>query len=300
MVFPHLAIKFHCLLILSNTTPSGVASFCREILLALSDGLRAWSSKVVLTGMYFFPLLITEDTLVHASVASMESQSGLKEEEGNTTTAANDTKVLTRQPQFQQLSPSEQEELRLQLEDDVRKMKYLFANLVTKTRDSIEERVPVGKFARSILALGAYEPAPGERDRALLDEHSEEIKRAGSISEIFYILSTYWSYLTYEILEDIIELYGTSDDRERLKKYDEELCNFCKRRTFELPPESGNDNMLSPKQKKFCVVLNFRKDITCEQLLQIRGRIAKILKVNLAMLTIQRGIDKLQTSEGQS
>ena len=168
------------------------------------------------------------------------------------------------------------------------------------TLTSVEERISVVKFARSILVLGAYDPAPGERDRSLLDEHSEEIKRAKTISEIFNILCAYWNYLSYEILEYIIEHYGTSDDCERLKKYDEELCNFCKRRTFEFPPESGNDNMLNPRQKKFCVVLNVHEDIGAKEFVRIKSRIAKILKVNPAILTIQSEIGQLQTSEGQS
>ena len=177
------------------------------------------------------------------------------------------------------------------LYDDEKSMRRQFGKLVVKTCDSVEERVPVVKFARSILALGAYDPAPGERNPALLDEHSEEIKTAGSISEIFNILSTYWSYLTYEVLEYIIELYGTSDDAERLRNYNKELYKFCKRRSFELPPESSNGNAISPNQERFLVKLNVRKDITYEQLLQIRGRIAKILKINLAALVLRR-VDK--------
>ena len=173
------------------------------------------------------------------------------------------------------------------LYDDEKSMKRQFCKLVIKTCDSVEERIPVVKFARSILVLGAYDQAPGERNPALLDEHSEEIRKAGSISEIFNILSTYWNYLNYEILEDIIELYGTSDDTGRLRKYNEELHKFCKRRIFELPPEGGNGNT-SPKQERFRVKLNLRKDITYQQLLQIRRRIAKILKIRLATLVLSR------------
>ena len=108
-------------------------------------------------------------------------------EEGSTDTGL--TSVLSIQPPFQQLSSSEQEELKEMLCDDVRKMQRLFGSLVSKTSDSVEERIPVVNFARHILALGAYDPAPGERDRSLLDEHRQEIKGAKSISEIFIILS---------------------------------------------------------------------------------------------------------------
>ena len=92
------------------------------------------------------------------------------------------------------------------LYDDEETMKLRFGSLVTETRDSVKKRIPIQDFAGSILALGAYEPAPEVRDRSLLDEHSKEIKNAQTISEIFIILSAYWNYLSYEILEFIIRL----------------------------------------------------------------------------------------------
>ena len=218
-------------------------------------------------------------------------QSNWREHEGSDRRSKSDvntglTDVLSKRPEFQQLSTSEHEDLMVTLYDDEKSMKRQFGKLVVKTHNSVEERIPVLRFAGSILALGAYEPAPRDRDRSLLDEHREEIKNAGSISEIFNILSTYWNYLTYEILEYIIVLYGTSDDAERLRKYNKELYKFCKRRIFELPPEGGNGNMLSPKQERFRVKLNLRKDITYQQLLQIRERIAMILKIRLAALLL--------------
>ena len=168
-------------------------------------------------------------------------------------------------------------------------MKRLFGCLVTRTCDSVEERISVVKFARSILALGAYDPAPEDHDRSLLNEHRDEIKRAESISEIFNILNAYWNYLSYEILGYIIELYGTSEDKERMRKYDEELHSFCKRRLFEVPMPvsgSGTESKSSPKQEKLYVKLDVQENIPADQFYQIKGRIAKILHVNSATLQI--------------
>ena len=237
--------------------------------------------------------MTTEDSTLDVSVIngnSQELQSSLGSELSNTSTANGVNRVLTdRQPSFQQLTSDEQEELKAILDDDVRKMKRLFGCLVTKTCESVEGRIPVQRFATSILGLGAYDPAPEEQDSALLNEHREEIKRAESISEIFNILSAYWNYITYEILDYIIGLHGTSDDTERLKSYDEELLTFCKRRIFELPlpvSGSGTGDVLSPKQEKFNVKLNVRQDTTCKDLLRIRRKIAQILHVKLAALII--------------
>ena len=222
--------------------------------------------------------------------SNQELPSTLRHEHSSTSTAngtnAELKNVLSSQSSFQQLSSSEQEELKAMLDDDVRNMTHEFGYLVTKTRDSVEEQVPVGKFATSILTLRAYEPAPEEQDRSLLDEHKEEINRADTISEIFNILCPYWNYLNYELLEYIINLYGTSDDTERLASYCKKLHKFCERRIFEvLMPESSTGTGDS-KQKKFVVKLNVREDIKCKELRRIKGRIAKIIQVNVAALII--------------
>ena len=167
-------------------------------------------------------------------------------------------------------------------------MRRQFGSLFTKTRDSVEEQTSIVKFSGSILALGAYDPAPKDRDRSLLDEHRKEIKHAKSISEIFNILVPYCNYLNYELLEYIIDLYGTDEDKQRLKSYKEKLRNFCEHGPFEFPLSesgigSGSDNT---KQESFSVKLNARKNITYKELLQIRERIAEILRVKLAALII--------------
>ena len=165
-------------------------------------------------------------------------------------------------------------------------MRRRFGSLFTKIRDSVEEQTSIVKFTGSILALGAYDPAPKDRDRSLLDEHREEIKHAKSISEIFNILVPYCNYLNYELLEYIIDLYGTSDDKERLKSYKEELRNFCEHGLPLSESSIGSGNTSSSRQESFSVKLNARENITYKELLQIRERIAEILRVKLAALII--------------
>ena len=256
--------------------------------------ISSWYNMCRLSSCVFS--LDSEDSTLHVSVVNGNSQklkSSLGPELSNTSTANGVNTVLTgtlsRHPPFHQLTSDEQEELKAMLDDDVRKMKRLFGCLVTKTCESVEGRIPIQMFATSILGLGAYDPAPEEQDQALLNEHRKEIKSAESISEIFNILSAYWNYITYELLDYIVGLHGISDDTERLKSYDEELDNFCKRRIFELPlPVKGSctDNVLTPKQEKFNVKLNVRQDTPCKDLLRIRRKIARILHVKLAALVI--------------
>ena len=240
-----------------------------------------------------FLFLTSEGSSVCMSVtdsSNRELPSALRREHSNTSTAnSTNTELknaLSSRSSFQQLSSSEQEQLEEMLDEDVREMTREFGCLVTKTCDSVEKRISVGKFSASILALRAYEPAPEERDRSLLDEHREEIKRATAISEIFNILCPYWNYLNCELLEYIIKLYGTSEDAERLASYHEKLHRFCKHRIFEVPMPGSGTSTGDSKQKKFSVKLNVREGTTCKELRQIKGRIAKILHVKMAVLII--------------
>ena len=171
--------------------------------------------------MYSFLVLATEDVPVYVSVNSdsMKLQSVSREpesSEGSTAKGTNArlTRALVIQPAFQKLNPNDRVDLLSKLYDDEKSMTREFASLVTATLYSVQERVPTDTFCVSILSLKAYEPAPGERDQSLLDEHSREIKEAKSIAEIFKILTPYWNYLNYEILEDIIKTHGTSNDCE--------------------------------------------------------------------------------------
>ena len=241
-----------------------------------------------------FLFLPTEDITVHVSVTSsgiMELQSSLREHEGGNATGGKAVlaNVRSNQPSFQQLSSTE----KAHLKNDEQEMRRLFASLVTHTRDSVQERIPVVDFAGSILALGAYEPAVGDRDRRLLDEHREEIRSAKSVSEIFNILCAYWNYIDYKLLVYTIEECGTHDDSvvKRLQNYDEALQRFCKRRTFELPfPENGN-GAENKKQEKLYIKLNIPEDTLAEQMFPIRIKVAEILQLNPVTLQI-RSVDK--------
>ena len=99
-------------------------------------------------------------------------------------------------------------------------------------------------------------------------------------------MNAYWNYLSYEILEYIIELYGTSEDKERMRKYDEELHSFCKRRLFEVPMPVSGSGTENPKQEKLYVKLDVQENIPIEQVYRMKRRIAKILHVRPATLQI--------------
>ena len=95
----------------------------------------------------------TESIPVHKNVTSvLQLQSKSREHEASDARSASDvntglTDVLSKRPEFQQLSISEQEELMVTLYDDEKSMRRQFGKLVVKACDSVEEWVQVVKFA---------------------------------------------------------------------------------------------------------------------------------------------------------
>lgn len=233
--------------------------------------------------LFFIP---TENDRSVPSSDSKELQSRLTVHGNSTSTGL--TSALAIQPSFQKLNSSEQDELMAKLYNDEESMKLQFGSLVTETCYSVQRNVSIDIFRASILALRAYEPTPGERDRSLLGAHSGEIQAAKSNAEIFPILYPYMNYLNYEILEYIINGHGTSDDHVRLKNYREKLTIFCERRIFEVPMLGRDTNNTSPNQVKFVVKFDKPEGITIKESLQIRKQIAKILHITVAAFVIYR------------
>ena len=238
-------------------------------------------------------LFLTEDVPGYVSESNdLKLQSGLGPDSSITNTVngtnAGLNPALAIQSSFQTLNRNDRDVLMAKLRDDEKSMKLEFGSLVTTTCYSVQKHVSIEIFCVSILSLKAYEPAPGERDRSLLDQHSGEIKKAKSVAEIFCILMPYWNYLNYEILEYIIKEHGRSDDMEKLRGYEDKLKKFCERRFFELSlPDNGDDSGKTfPNQEKFAVKLDKTEGIKGKELLQIRMQIAKILQVNVATLVI--------------
>ena len=62
--------------------------------------------------------------------------------------------------------------------------------------------------------------------QSLLVQRLSELGRAQNMKEIFEVLSDYWSWYNYTLLEDLIQKFGTNQDKERLDEFKDELDEF--------------------------------------------------------------------------
>ena len=113
----------------------------------------------------------------------------------------------------------------------------------------------------------------------LLAHQQEELRRAASIDEVFVIVSPFWSFLDFEILEDVIKKFGTESDQSDLATYFTELKDFLN--TWKVEPCKISRLDDDKKRVKFCFKLDAESLAIYRDL---KAAIARILKVSVYAL----------------
>ena len=168
-----------------------------------------------------------------------------------------------------------------------------FSDLIHYTINSIVSScVSVKKLRTRLGSLGAYRPT---RDPApLLRNQLREISSAEDVEEVFCILDDYYSFFNYGIIEKLIGWFGTPEDKERLETYTENFQRFCKRRTFECPPDVFG-HTVDKRKSNLVVKVEESWDPTegcsLENVLRLCNSLADILGVESETLYLCR-IDK--------
>ena len=138
-------------------------------------------------------------------------------------------------PNIENLSSQARVALESRLLKDSEIIMSKFGDLIHHTVNSIVSRVTVKELYVRLKCLEAYEPT--RSPVPLLQDQMDEIERAEDVLSVFCILSKYYSFFNYGIIEKLISWFGTPEDKERLETYTESFKWFCKRRTFECPPD---------------------------------------------------------------
>jgi len=66
-----------------------------------------------------------------------------------------------------------------------------------------------------------------------------ELRNADTIPKVFLILNDYFSFFNYDIIEHIIKVLGTSEDKTELQRYKEDFNRYTSRRVYECMPQVG-------------------------------------------------------------
>ena len=181
---------------------------------------------------------------------------------------------------IRKLSVQEKARLHYKLQEEYKKIMDEFSDLIHYTIESVESSgVSVVKLHTRLSNLWAYKPI--HKEVPLLLDQLDKIEGAESVDRVFSILQKYYSFFNYYIIEKIIGWFGTPEDKERLETYDKNFKRFCKRRTFECPPDIFGpiDKEKTNLKVKVEEVCSSAKGCPVETVRQFRNSLGDILGV---------------------
>ena len=134
------------------------------------------------------------------------------------------------------LTHEQQEELRGKLWFETREIVIKFQELVSATIQSLVTRkVSKEMLVSHVMALRVFDSVYKRRTSL----HHRSFTFQSDIPSVFEVLSDFFSFFNYQVIEYIIIALGTEQDNENLQAYKKQFSQYAKRRIFECLPEFG-------------------------------------------------------------
>ena len=138
------------------------------------------------------------------------------------------------------LTPEQQEGLRIRLCVESEDIMHKFWHLHSRVYQSLcVQNVPVDMLVAHLLSLHAFDPVYKDAQKPALQSFVKELRSAGNIEDVLFIIRDYFSFFNYHLIEHIVDGLGTDQDRAELQNYKKEFDEYSKRRIYECPPVYG-------------------------------------------------------------
>ena len=103
----------------------------------------------------------------------------------------------------------------------------------------IRQNVSLDELVSHVMTLGAFNPVFKQPQVPLFQCYFKELKTADTIPKIFLVLKDYFSFFNYDIIEHVIKVLGTDEDKANLQRYKSNFEQYSKRRIYECLPYFG-------------------------------------------------------------
>ena len=175
------------------------------------------------------------------------------------------------------LSVGDKRNLKYALNKDTRKLCESFEHLSNSTCDSLIARnIKLDRLIRV----------------AKIHDKSLQLSSVQSVDEAFTILAESMSFFNHKLLAIIIKQLGDECDKQRLVKYSEEFDLYCKRKIFEVDPDTWEGSERLPEalegRQLFAVVVSGSMIETLGDTELVLETLADVLDIQPAALHIHR------------
>ena len=179
------------------------------------------------------------------------------------------------------LNPEEKEILETRLIDDTKEIVTQFADmedsLIVSLQSQLLDPKRVVNYALNLIT------------KLEMNKEKRQLKNAKSVSEVFIALHPFKSFLHYEIVESIVQKFGSLSDRQLMETYISKFNKFCERSVFEVPSNIFHHSHPKPAgDKVFSVFFTPEEYARLGDVVAVRRKLAKILGVSLHCLRLYK------------
>ena len=172
-----------------------------------------------------------------------------------------------------------------------------FQGLVSSTILSLKKQeIPITDLVSHIMTLGVFDPVYKEPQTPAFHHYFRDLKSVDTVSKVFLVLADYFSFFNYHVIEHIIKVYGTREDRDNLLRYKEKFDEYAKRRIFECHPCFGPESETDHTDVFVKVDSQYEK-FTVVEVERFRCHLSKILRVSsqgvLRLCRVEKGCFQL-------
>ena len=196
------------------------------------------------------------------------------------------------------LTCEQQQELRGRLRFESQEIMMQFQKLVSATLISLtQQQIPLTDLVSHIMTLGAFDQVYDGPQVPAFHYRYKDLQAANTVSEIFLILKDYFSFFNYHIIEHIITVCGTREDKDNLQRYKKDFDQYAKRRIFECNPQFGSESEMDHADV-FVKVDSQYENYTVTEVERFRCQLSKILHVSsqgvLRLCQVEKGCFQLK------
>ena len=126
------------------------------------------------------------------------------------------------------------------------------------------------------------------------NEQQFEVKQASTMNEVFDVIGDYSSFMNYDLIEDLIGLLGSDEDKERLKSYKKKFAEYAKRRLYECPSKVAT--RVASHCDVYVKVESRFEQYSLHELCRFRKKISDLLEIKqyvIRLCCIEKGCVRL-------
>ena len=143
----------------------------------------------------------------------------------------------------------------------------------------------MNKLVTHLLSLGTFDPVYEGSQRPMFQTFFKELRTAGSIEEVLWVIRDHFSFFNYHIIEHIVSKLGTDQDKAELRSYKEEFERYSKRRVYECLPVFGPVSE-ADHADLLLKIDSVYEQFTLEALENFRHRLKEILHLSRSVLRL--------------